>query len=124
MFWKKKLTPDQYSVCRKGSTEKSGSGEWLHNKKHGTYICACCQQPLFESKAKYESGTGWPSFFDAVLSNIDFKEDRSIFFRKRVEVKCNSCDAHIGHVFEDGPQGQRRFCINATVLEFKKRAEI
>ncbi len=117
--WKKKLTREQYNVLREKDTEMPFTGKLLYNKKDGMYMCAGCGAKLFSSKTKYDSGTGWPSFTDAIKDTIELKEDRSLF--KRTEVICKKCGGHLGHVFNDGPQGKRRFCINSCTLEFKEK---
>jgi peptide-methionine (R)-S-oxide reductase len=103
-YWKERLTAEQYKVCRKGGTERAFTGEYWDNKDQGVYLCVCCQNPLFTSDTKYDSGTGWPSFFQPVDENsVTFHEDNTLFM-KRVEVVCKKCDSHLGHVFEDGPE--------------------
>ncbi len=118
--WKAELTPMQYRVLRKGGTERAGTGELLHNKQTGTYTCAGCGAPLFESGEKYDSGSGWPSFWKTShASNVAERADNSHGMR-RIEVLCSNCGGHLGHVFADGPQptGQR-YCINSASLGFE-----
>lgn len=118
--WKKKLTPEQYSVLRKKGTERPFTGELLDNKRDGMYICAGCGAALFSSKTKYDSGSGWPSFWDAVDANaIELHEDNSLFM-KRTGVVCAQCGGHLGHVFNDGPKDTtgQRYCINSAALSF------
>ena len=119
--WKKKLTPEQYHVLREKGTEAPGTGKLLHNKETGLYKCAACGTNLFSSGTKFESGTGWPSFYDAERSNIELVKDRK-FFMKRTEVICKKCKSHLGHVFDDGPKEKtgKRYCINALSLDFKE----
>ena len=120
--WRQQLTPEQFAVLRQQATERPFSGEYVHNKDHGVYTCAACGQPLFSSDTKFESGTGWPSFWDVVeQGNVELKTDKS-HGMQRVEAVCSRCGSHLGHVFDDGPRettGQR-FCINSAALKFKK----
>jgi peptide-methionine (R)-S-oxide reductase len=118
--WRKKLTPQQYLIMRKKGTELAFSGKYLNNNKKGIYICTACGCKLFSSDAKFDSGTGWPSFYSPISKNsIEIKEDKS-YGIIRTEVKCNKCGGHLGHVFNDGPTERKRYCINSTFLEFKK----
>ncbi len=118
--WKAELTPEQYRVARKHGTERAFTSPLNNEKRPGTFTCVCCGEPLFRTEAKFDSGTGWPSFTAPVSDEaIEDHEDRSLFMR-RVETRCARCDAHLGHVFPDGPQPTGlRYCMNGVALDFK-----
>lgn len=120
-YWKEKLTPEQYHVLREKGTEPAFTGKYVDNHETGMYECAACGHPLFSSDAKFDSGTGWPSFDQPInRENVELRDDNSLFMH-RTEVICKNCGSHLGHVFDDGPQettGQR-YCMNSCALTFK-----
>jgi len=119
--WEKELTPEQYAVCRQKGTERAFTGEYYDCKEDGVYRCSCCGNELFSSDTKFDSGTGWPSYFQPIDNDAIKTEADDNYGMRRVEVMCSACNAHLGHVFEDGPQptGQR-YCINSVSLKLDK----
>lgn len=119
--WRARLTPEQYRVLRQHGTERAGTSPLDKEKREGTFVCAGCGQPLFESSTKFNSGTGWPSFFRPQDNAVETKTDRA-FFMTRTEVHCARCGGHLGHVFEDGPPPTGlRYCMNGVALKFEPR---
>lgn len=118
--WRAELSPEQYHVTRQHGTERAFTGPYWDEKRDGEYACICCGTPLFRSETKYDSGTGWPSFYAPVDEKAVSAHDDSSWLMRRTEIRCATCDAHLGHVFPDGPQPTgERYCMNGTALDFK-----
>lgn len=122
--WQQCLTPEEYKILREKGTEQAFTGKYYKHKEKGTYLCAACDTELFSSDTKFDSGTGWPSFYEALdKTKITFKEDNSLLM-KRIEILCAKCDSHLGHVFDDGPNPTgKRYCVNSVSLDFEKAKE-
>ena len=119
-YWKDSLTPDEFYILREQGTERAFSGKYWNFKGNGIFACRACQLPLFNSKTKYKSGTGWPSFFDQLGSNVEMQTDQTIGY-SRNEIHCTRCKGHLGHVFEDGPKPSgKRYCVNSLSIHFQE----
>jgi len=122
-FWRDKLTAEQYRICREKGTERPFTGEYWQDFRAGTYLCRCCGKPLFDAATKFDAGCGWPSFYQALAGKVKYQPDTS-HGMQRTEILCANCDAHLGHVFDDGPKptGQR-YCVNSVSLSFSAEDE-
>ncbi len=120
--WRAQLTPEQFHVAREKGTERAFTGEYAKTKAPGTYVCVCCGQPLFDAAAKFDSGTGWPSFWQPLSPEAVATESDGTLFMRRTEVLCSRCDAHLGHVFDDGPKPTGlRYCMNSASLKLQPK---
>ena len=121
--WRQRLTPEQFQVTRQHGTERAFTGPWLDEKRSGIFHCIACDAPLFESTTKYESGSGWPSFFKPINDHAISEHQDVSFGMRRVEIRCARCDSHVGHVFPDGPNPTGlRYCTNGVALDFKPKS--
>lgn len=122
--WRTKLSPEEYEILRKKGTEPAFSGKLLHNTAEGTYKCAACGASIFRSDTKFDSGSGWPSFYDAIPGSVEFKSDNS-HFMQRTEISCANCGSHLGHIFDDAPDQPtgKRYCVNSLSLDFVEKTK-
>lgn len=122
--WKAELSPEAYRVAREHGTERAFSHPYNNEKSSGTYACVCCGKPLFDASAKFDSGTGWPSFFAPLSATAVEEHEDGMFFMRRTEIRCADCDAHLGHVFPDGPRPTGlRYCMNGVALKFEPKKD-
>lgn len=122
--WRQQLTPEQYHVTRRRGTERAFTHPYYSEKRRGIYECVCCGAPVFSSEHKFDSGTGWPSFTQPVGEDAVSEHEDRTFFMRRIEVRCARCDAHLGHVFQDGPEPRGlRYCVNGVALQFRPENE-
>lgn len=122
--WRDVLTPEQFSICREKGTERAFTGKYYQHKESGVYHCICCNAPLFTSDSKYDSGCGWPSFYEPVSDTAITESRDTSYGMERVEITCSACDAHLGHVFPDGPEPTGlRYCVNSVSIDFDKADE-
>ena len=120
--WRERLNEEQFRVARCGGTERAFTGKYWDHKADGVYVCVCCKQPLFDARAKYDSGSGWPSYWEPTAPSAVTEHEDATYGMRRVEVRCSGCDAHLGHVFPDGPPPTGlRYCINSASLDFEPR---